>query len=352
MKIALIHYRLIRKGGLETRLLNYIDQFVSLGHHVSVICVKYDPAIPIPDHVEIVQLKLGLVINPFRKWYFNVRLGKIMKENSYDFSLSMGRTSHQDAVLAPSNHLGYMQALGQSCKGIRDYLQIYLDKQSYIKSKLIFAASQMMKEQLVNLYGIDSSKIKILFPPLDTSRFSNTLKQQSLRLKEKFGIDSKKKTFVFASTNLHLKGIGLLADVFSKLDSTLYELIVTGNLPAGKSYENIRFLGYVTNIQELYAASDYLIHPSKFDGFGQIISEALQCGIPVIISENTGAKVIISDKLGIVVKGFDADSWRNAILNLDKMSFQIPDNFAEEYGLSIQQHVEKMLLLREEAKRN
>lgn len=345
MKIALIHYKLVRKGGLETRLLNYIEHLVAMGHQISVICVRYDSRIQLPEHVKVIKLKLGIVPNPLRKWYFDVKLKKLMTELQFDFSLSLGRTSHQDAVLAPSNHLGYLKALGLKKRSVGDYLQIHLDKQSYLKSKVIFAASQMMKEELINLYAVDPAKIKVLYPPLDTLRFNRNLRQNAEKLKDKFGVDPRKKSFVFVTTNMHLKGIKLLIEVFSNLDKNSCELFVTGTSQDNIEYENIKFLGYVNNIQELYAACDYLIHPSKFDGFGQIVSEALQCGMPVIISENTGAKEIITDSVGIVVKGFEVEDWRNAILESDNHRFNIPLNFAEENSLSVTQHLEKMLQL-------
>lgn len=348
MKIALIHYKLVKKGGLETRLLNYIDQFVALGNQVSVFSVRIDSSIKLPPDVEIIKVKLGIVPNPFRKWYFNVKLGRIIRKQKFDFSLSLGRTSHQDAVLAPSNHLGYLKALGIERKGLLDYLQIYLDKKSYQKSKIVYAASSMMKEELIKLYGIDSAKIKVLYPPLDNLKFRRSSQQQSLDFKKKFGINPNKKSIVFVTTNMHLKGIGLLEDVFSKLDPNLFELFIAGKTTLSSRHENIKFLGYVGNIHELYAACDYLIHPSKFDGFGQIVSEALQSGLPVIISDKTGAKEIITAQLGIVVNGFDAEVWRELILNIGNHQFNIPTNFAEVQGLSVNQHTAKMLQLWED----
>ena len=61
MQIALIHYRLVLKGGLETRLRNYIHEFHSRGYEVVVICAKWSPEVKVPQGVEVIVLSPGLM---------------------------------------------------------------------------------------------------------------------------------------------------------------------------------------------------------------------------------------------------------------------------------------------------
>jgi len=344
MKIALIHYRIVNKGGLETRLLNYIDFFLSEGHEVSVLCSKIHPDI-ITNHknLKIIKLNLGIMPKLFRKWYFNLVLKKEMKKHAFDFSLSLGRTSHQDAVLAPSNHLGYLKALNKKQSSISDYLQIYLDRVSYQKSKIIFAASEMMKSELENLYHINPQKIVVLYPPLNIHKFNKGLKEKQLYFKEKYNLNTNELCFLFVSTSNKRKGIELLKQVFSSLDITKYHLYISGDNPGIYNQKNIHYLGYQKNIEELYAAADFTIHPAIYEPFGQIISESLQCGTPVIISENTGAKELVANEFGIIINGFEKEDWLKAITNIKKREFSILSDFAILNQLSVESHVKMML---------
>ena len=75
--------------------------------------------------------------------------------------------------------------------------------------------------------------------------------------------------------------------------------------------------------------------------------ESLQCGTPVILSDRVGAKDLLSDQEGIVFKGeIVAENIVSAIKAAQNQKFQIMPNFAQRKGLTIANHVEKMLALR------
>lgn len=59
--------------------------------------------------------------------------------------------------------------------------------------------------------------------------------------------------------------------------------------------DNVRFLGWRKDVAELYNASDICVASSIREGFGLNIVEAMQCGLPVIASNNAGHRSIIKD---------------------------------------------------------
>lgn len=54
---------------------------------------------------------------------------------------------------------------------------------------------------------------------------------------------------------------------------------------------SIRQLGY----ENAFGNSSVLVHPSLADGFGYVVAEAMACGKPVIVTENTGAADLVRD---------------------------------------------------------
>ncbi|MDP6909355.1 MAG: glycosyltransferase, partial [Flavobacteriales bacterium] len=111
MRIALIHYRLLKNGGLETRLFNYLNYFHSQGHEVTLVVSKIDPNAMLHPDIKIEQINLKLIPKPLRLYFFDRALARIIPKGNFDLSFSLGRTSNQDMVLCPGNHIGYLNAM-------------------------------------------------------------------------------------------------------------------------------------------------------------------------------------------------------------------------------------------------
>jgi glycosyltransferase involved in cell wall biosynthesis len=71
----------------------------------------------------------------------------------------------------------------------------------------------------------------------------------------------------------------------------------------------VHWLGHrtVDELRELYHRADLFVFPSFFEGFSLAIGEALGSGVPVLVTEATGAADIIDDTCGRVVRSGDTD---------------------------------------------
>ena len=72
------------------------------------------------------------------------------------------------------------------------------------------------------------------------------------------------------------------------------------HLDVYKRQAQFQALGHIRNdkLAEYYSSHDVLMLPSRQDGFGMVLLEAMACGIPIVASHNTGApdiKKIVSN---------------------------------------------------------
>ncbi|MBI3143061.1 MAG: glycosyltransferase family 4 protein [Bacteroidetes bacterium] len=343
MKVALVHWRLAHVGGLENRLRLYTEYFHQRGDQITIFCYKQSPNFHLHPGVKVVQLALGIMPKPFRFWYFNHLLRKHFVPSQFDFSLSLQRTGQQVACLAPGDHLGFLKAQGRSPRNLSDLLQIHLDRDSYRASKVIYPCSEMVAHNLETLYGVPRNKMVVLPPPLATDRFNRNLWPERQALRRHYGMSEQKTTFVIVSTAHRRKGIPLLLKVFSLLKDQPVELKIAGAPLDLPHLPNITYLGYEPCTERLFTAADYTIHPAVYEPFGQVISESLACGAPVLLSAHTGWGSNLPTGYGRIVSGFEPVVWAQAVVDMVKERFSIPTDFAQIHGLTLRQHMDRML---------
>jgi len=57
--------------------------------------------------------------------------------------------------------------------------------------------------------------------------------------------------------------------------------------------DRIHFAGATNQVERWYAAADALLHPTPYDAFGMVVSEAMASGLPVVVSQEAGAAELI-----------------------------------------------------------
>lgn len=164
----------------------------------------------------------------------------------------------------------------------------------YSRFSRIVAQSKDMKDDLCQNFAISSDKIVVI------NNFVN-LEYLDLMLEERIPTSlPKDKVNLIAIGRLYpQKGFDMLLKSFAQLtDKHKYHLSILGvgpmegmlkELATNLSIQDfVSFVGFVQNPYVYMREADVLISSSRFEGFPNVVIEAICCGLPVIANEYKG----------------------------------------------------------------
>lgn len=195
------------------------------------------------------------------------------------------------------------------------------------------ACSQAVRDELVHFYGINDSRIKVIYNGVNLSVFSPMDKCIARKM---LGLPEKMNYAIFVGNDPKFKGVQIAIRAVKGLKN-LYLLVVG---ISHSNFDNVLFWGEVTDPQRLrtlYNAADFLIFPTLYEGFPLVPLEALACGLPIIISKECPTREIIRNE----VEGFIVDQRKPEFYREKMMTILADHSHGQETSLCCRQLAEK-----------
>lgn len=156
-------------------------------------------------------------------------------------------------------------------------------------------------------------------------------------MRERLGIDVRKRVLLGVSfVWSRRKGFFDMIKLDSMLDHTKYQLVLVGlsneqikNIP-----KTILGIGRTESIDELvqiYSMADLFINTSYEETMGLVTAEALACGTPAIVYDQTAVPEIVDISSGIVVKAGDVKAIIEQLDNAIRIGADKPRLFAKTF---------------------
>ncbi|MGU9477953.1 glycosyltransferase family 4 protein, partial [Clostridium perfringens] len=85
-----------------------------------------------------------------------------------------------------------------------------------------------------------------------------------------------------------------------------------------KIEDRVKFISFTSNVEKFYLKASIFVSSSRWEGFGLVLTEAMECGVPVIAFNNSGPKEIISKNgvNGILIKNKTVEDLAEGIMLL------------------------------------
>ncbi len=185
------------------------------------------------------------------------------------------------------------------------------------KADKIIAVSRSTKDDLINLYGLEPGKIRVIysgvgkqFRPIKNGSVALKLTAQpTVKLKKKYNLPDRFVLY-FGTIEPRKNLIGLIK-AFELLKSqgergSQIKLVIAGTngwlykdilktAQESKYRRDIIFTGFIEDKDKpyLYNLAELFVYPSFFEGFGFPPLEAMACGLPTIVSHTSSLPEVV-----------------------------------------------------------
>ena len=224
-------------------------------------------------------------------------LRKIIKENKIDII----HTHHRMAAF----YARLLMYIFPEAKHIYTAHNIFDNKIKMYKYSLkgakVIAVSIAVKEHLKKQLGLN--EIEIIYNGIKINNSKETLPEIKNFTGVKIG---------YIGRLDYQKGVDLLIESLVQLDYSNYKLYLVGKGDMENELKtlvfsnllstNVEFLGYRDDISELINSFDFLVFPSRFEGFGLALAEAFLHEKTAVVTNILGFGDLIDDNNSVIVE--------------------------------------------------
>ena len=330
IRIAFVRRGYSRSGGAEAYLKRLADGIVKAGHQAQLVTTNEWPEDQWPFG-SVKRLRATSAIG------FADELEQFRAQLQCDVLFSLERVWSCDIFRAGDGvHRAWLarrrkfeiplkQFVRTANRKHRDLLQLEESLFEKRKAERVIAASHMVVNEIVHLYGYPENKIKVVRNgvPLDRFRFEPALRERS---RAELKLEQDQIVLFFAGSGWERKGLLFAIEAMALCKDPKMRLLVAGRGDASRykttrmrfwREDPVKFVGEVADLAPVYAAADIFVLPTIYDPFSNACLEALASGLPVITTRSNGFSEIIEDG----VHGSIVDSPANLVGLRDAIHF-------------------------------
>ena len=274
--------------------------------------------------------------------WFNIE-SCLTKKNKFYFSLD--RITCPDIYRAGDGvHKVFMKIENKSLFNPLHLVYLYIEKRMFKNAKKIIAISNMVKQDIIKTYNIDTSKIEVIYngiPLKEKVDFNDLIKEFNVK---------NEKILLYVGSGFKRKGVKEALEIVSKLKGN-FKFFIVGKEKDMQWYKNyakslgvdnkVVFTGPRTDVDKFYSMADIFIFPTHYEPFGSVIIEALNFECVAFTTKTCGGGEILPSEWiideNIVYKIQNLLDNEEELKKLKTKAKQISKNF------SIEENVKKTL---------
>ena len=232
-------------------------------------------------------------------------------------------------------------------------IYLFLEKRCFNNAKLIIANSNMIKDEIISTYGINSNKIDVVYNGVESKIINH--KNSFRKLSEEFDLDKNSPILLYVGSGFKRKGVEEFLMIISKLKNKNIKAFVIGKEKNIKYYQQLSkdlgvdkkviFTGPRDDVDDFYTISDIFLFPTRYEPFSNVVLEAMSFENAVFTTQQNGAHEVL-DKEYIMThsEDFSVISKIDQLLeNIQELNKVKENNCSKASELSIELNMQKTI---------
>lgn len=231
--------------------------------------------------------------------------------------------------------------------------------QCYCRFDTVICQSRYMRDDLIDNFAFPATKAVVIHNPVDIDHI-RSLAAENLRTGMERDHDTVVIHLVAAGRMTSVKGFDLLIEALALCADSRLRLTLLGEGPLSEELKalaklkgvagQVRFIGFQKNPYPFFAQADAFVLSSRFEGFPNVVLEALACGTPVIATPGAGGTMEILENIEgcVIADSLTAEGLARAFLSfLYGDGVRIAQEMVEQYTVKkiIVQYNQKLTTL-------
>ena len=315
MKVLVLHGHL-SMGGEERVLLSVLKNLVELNYDVDLLITwnhgennLFENEIPEKVNYKFLfdnyNGKNKLIKEIYRiraKTTYLKKVEKIIKENKYDviidYSSNLLKYNNFDIKVPVFAWIHFSLTFGEKLSA--DKIEKY--RKQYKKYDKILAICDTMRDEFVEILGMDKNKVELVYNPIDLE----AIRKKAENIDKKYENYLKQDYFLQVSRLTEQKQPEHLVDIYYKLKQRgikekLYFIgngekveLIKQKIKEYKLEDDVILLGQIENPYPFFKNAKLFVHTGKYEGLPTVLLESLAFGTPVVAYDcPTGPKDIL-----------------------------------------------------------
>ena len=307
------------------------------------------------DRMKVKHFTLPLKTkNPLKMYLNSLKLEKIIRENGINIVHARSRAPAWSAYWAAKRAgvkflTTFHGTYGLGPKGIKKF---YNRVMTY--GDLVIAISQHIKQHMIDNYGVDENKIRLVYRCVNTEKFNpdEVNVERMIKIMEDHNLPEDKRIILLVGRLTRWKGQKLLIEALEKIKDKDFFCVFVGDDQGRETIKEkgmegrFAFIRHLDDVPAMMMLSDIVVSASTDpEAFGRIAAEGQAMG-KIVVASNIGGS-LENIKNGISGKLFEsgnADSLAETLEWALSLSGEEREKFALEGKKNVKENFTKQIM--------